>query len=172
MATKDNLIEDFVKNLSLGESFPFRVTPDGRVFRFYKTKKEWRRADRDTSRGYKWVTYKGYYLMAHRVVYRHLVGPLDSQKVINHKNGKKTDNSPENLELVTIKENNDHALYSGLCKYTPVGKRKSIFKATHGPEIIRRNKDGCSKSCLAKRFKKSHQYIDFVLSTYPKEFLE
>jgi hypothetical protein len=47
--------------------------------------------------------------MAHRLVWRHNYGPLADGLVINHRNGVKTDNRPENIELVTRSENARHA---------------------------------------------------------------
>lgn len=47
---------------------------------------------------------------AHRLVWRDLHGPLPDDRVINHINGIKSDNRPENLELVTRSENSRHAV--------------------------------------------------------------
>jgi hypothetical protein len=55
-----------------------------------------------------------YYTCAHRLVWRALVGPIPPGLVINHKNGCKSDNRPENLELVTYSENTKHAYRIGL----------------------------------------------------------
>lgn len=47
---------------------------------------------------------------AHRLVWRHFSGqPLKKGLQINHKNGIRNDNRPENLELVTPKANSLHA---------------------------------------------------------------
>jgi len=53
---------------------------------------------------------KRYYVMAHRLVWFHLHGSIPIELSINHKNGNKHDNRPENLELVTLSENRRHAL--------------------------------------------------------------
>lgn len=46
---------------------------------------------------------------AHRLVYLHFYGPIPAGKTINHKNGVKGDNRPENLELATPREQIAHA---------------------------------------------------------------
>jgi ribosome-binding protein aMBF1 (putative translation factor) len=46
---------------------------------------------------------------AHRLVYEVFVGPIPEGMQINHKNGIKDDNRPENLEVVTASENKLHA---------------------------------------------------------------
>lgn len=55
-----------------------------------------------------------HYTTAHRLVWRALVGPIPYGMVINHKNGVKTDNRPENLECATYSENTKHAMRHGL----------------------------------------------------------
>ena len=64
--------------------------------------------------GYFVVRYKYKMLYVHRIVYAAKVGPLQIGKEINHKNGIKTDNSPENLELVTSGQNQRHCWAIGL----------------------------------------------------------
>lgn len=57
---------------------------------------------------------KRYHAMAHRLVWRHLHGPIPVGLTINHKNGKKADNRPDNLELATSSEQMRHAYRTGL----------------------------------------------------------
>jgi hypothetical protein len=45
----------------------------------------------------------------HRLVYESFIGPVPEGKQINHKDGNKTNNTPENLEVVTPSENQFHA---------------------------------------------------------------
>lgn len=73
----------------------------------------WRRTDRDNDKGYKIVTYKGTYFKAHRVIYRKFKGKLDSYKEINHLNSVRSDNRPENLELIEGTDNIQHMVDSG-----------------------------------------------------------
>lgn len=53
-----------------------------------------------------WHRYHG---MAHRLVYRHFKGPIPPGLTVNHRNGVKDDNRPENLELATAAEQLEHA---------------------------------------------------------------
>jgi len=59
----------------------------------------------------KMVNWERTYCSAHRLVYHHFFGPIPDGMVINHKNGKKKDNRPENLEVVTHSENVLHAVH-------------------------------------------------------------
>jgi hypothetical protein len=47
----------------------------------------------------------------HKIIWEFVNGPIPKGMQINHKNGIKTDNRIENLELVTPKQNHDHATY-------------------------------------------------------------
>lgn len=50
----------------------------------------------------------------HRVIYLTFYGPIPAGVTVNHKNGKKDDNRPENLELATHQEQVTHARRIGL----------------------------------------------------------
>lgn len=52
----------------------------------------------------------------HRLVGEYILGNPTNEECINHKNGIKTDNNPENLEWCSIAENNIHAFKTGLQK--------------------------------------------------------
>lgn len=55
---------------------------------------------------------------AHRLVWEACHGAIPPGMEINHKNGVKTDNRIENLELATSRENNVHARRTGLNRAT------------------------------------------------------
>jgi hypothetical protein len=52
--------------------------------------------------------------LAHRLVWQNLHGDIPDGKTVNHQNGIKDDNRPENIELRTTAENMEHAHRSGL----------------------------------------------------------
>ncbi len=53
-------------------------------------------------------------LLCHRLVWEAWMGPIPTGMQINHRNGIKTDNRLENLEVVTPQENTAHAMRHGL----------------------------------------------------------
>lgn len=55
-----------------------------------------------------------YRILVHRLVWYVHNGPIPNHLTINHKNGKKTDNRLENLELMTQGENQKHAFKNDL----------------------------------------------------------
>jgi hypothetical protein len=52
--------------------------------------------------------------LIHRLVAIHFIPNSDNKPCVNHKDGNKSNNSVDNLEWVTIAENNTHALETGL----------------------------------------------------------
>ena len=65
---------------------------------------------------------------AHRLVWHALNGPIPKGLVVNHKNGIKDDNRPENLEVCTDSENLSHAHRTGLINQT--GQKNPAAKLT------------------------------------------
>jgi len=71
---------------------------------------------------------KAKYECIHRLVLNHFYGPPPSPRhQCNHRDGKKLNNSIENLEWVTCSENNLHAFKIGLKKGNPHHMKKIRF---------------------------------------------
>lgn len=64
--------------------------------------------------GYERVAVNGVDVAAHRVVWEAVHGPIPNGLTVNHKDGRKTNNRPDNLELATQSEQNRHAYAIGL----------------------------------------------------------
>ena len=61
---------------------------------------------------------------AHRVVWTNSNGPIPDGLTINHRNGVKDDNRPENLELATMSEQRRHAIeVLKVNRHRPVGSK-------------------------------------------------
>lgn len=113
--------------------------------------------------------------LVHRLVMSTFFG--SSNLWVNHKNGIKTDNRPENLEYVTPEENEAHAVRMGLKSR---GENHHLAKLTNAKvvSILTRANNGESNGSLAKEFGVSKaligrivrrlqwKHIDFTPVTY------
>jgi hypothetical protein len=63
--------------------------------------------------------YKSKHKFAHRLIMEAFCPNINNLPCVNHKNGVKIDNSLDNLEWISIKDNNNHAYRTGLNKYHP-----------------------------------------------------
>ena len=112
---------------------------------------------------------------ASRLVYRHFYGPIPGLLTVNHKNGKKKDNHPENLELATYTEQILHALHVLKVGRTDQnGERNAMHKLTIDQvreiralrdEILAEmsTRHGTKISSLAQRMGVSYQTVWDVL---------
>jgi hypothetical protein len=69
------------------------------------------------SNGYSYISFGGKKFAMHRIVAETFLDePVEkfAKQTVNHKNGIKTDNRPENLEWATYSKNNNHARNLGL----------------------------------------------------------
>jgi hypothetical protein len=158
----DALIEELAK------STLYRVDFDGSIWSCLPANGRgrlpdgvWRRAEyfrcvntKKPTDGYLFVHFKGQSIRSHRVVYRMLIGPLDPALQINHKNGNKLDNRPENLELVTQSENLKHAYKHGLNPGSGRGSKNTNAKLTEDQvrEIHRLRAAGVRPSVIGRQF--------------------
>lgn len=98
------------------------VRPDGTVWR-HEDKRSGRldpprRSDYLGPGGYRWVAIpmagsRAQHVPAHRLIWTALKGPIPLGIQINHIDCDKTNNRPDNLELVTPRENSQHARRMG-----------------------------------------------------------
>lgn len=114
--------------LSAVESGLFEIDDLGRIWRLGKRGWDrWKRkirintclkvrAENKTGLGYLqirvMVNGKRAHAGAHRVVWRFFNGDIPLGMTINHKNGNKSDNRPENLELATYSDQIKHAIHT------------------------------------------------------------
>lgn len=85
---------------------------------------------------------------AHRLVALAFIPNPEGKSQINHKNGVKTDNRPENLEWVTCKENIHHAVANG----THANMRGNKIQPRDIPKILRRLAAGEARAKIAHEF--------------------
>lgn len=97
----------------------------------------------------------------HRVVAEAFLGEI-GDNVVNHKNGNKLDNNIENLEIVTVKQNCNHSLITGL---TPTGEISTLSKLTNkqAEEVYLLAKEGSiSQTKIAKKYDISQQTVSDI----------
>lgn len=117
--------------------------------------------------GYLWlrvtIRSKRIMVMAHRLVWQHSFGNIPKGKQINHKNGVKWDNRPENLEVVSCRQNILHAfrvIKTRTCKGINHSQHKLKDKDMF--EIRERRLAGERGVDLAEEFKVSQATISVV----------
>lgn len=108
---------------------------------------------------------KRYHTSAHRVVFMHFNGEIPKGMTINHKNGIKDDNRPENLELMTHSEQTIHArrvLKRG--RLDQSGEKNSMSKLTKRDvkEIRIRRSNGEALKSIAKDYGVAYQTISKI----------
>lgn len=101
----------------------YNIYPDGVIFSKRRKKDLSPKKDRY---GYKivclFIDGKRYYLTVHYLVALFFIGDRPKDYQVNHKDGNKLNNSVNNLEYVTARENTRHAYDNGLAKAWNAGK--------------------------------------------------
>jgi len=102
-------------------------------------------------------------LRIHRFVWECLNGEIPTDKVINHKNGIKTDNRPDNLELMSSRENVIHS-WEVLGRKSLKGDKSpnSKISESQAKDIIQCVKDGLSNIELGLKYKLHPNYISLI----------
>lgn len=102
-----------------------------------------------------WRDGEAHTLLIHRLVAEAFLGAAQDGMTVNHINGDKRDNRPENLEWVTLKENVRHAFRMGLCPIpkecvlTDGAERLSFPSLTEASRFLGRS-DGYVWWCIKK----------------------
>lgn len=129
---------------------------------------ERRRAEHRTPSGYlqfrTTIDGERIYCGAHRLVWQHFNGDIPPGHEINHDNGIKDDNRPENLLCGTSGENVAHAHRSGL--HDQHGQKNHASKLTDNEVAQIRlaySKGGYTQAALAERFGVSHQTVSRII---------
>jgi hypothetical protein len=75
------------------------------------------------------------YTKSHRIIASAFHGPIPEKHVVNHKNGIKHDNRPENLEITTQQRNCAHSTQTGLSN-TSMGPRINVLNHFTGHHFV------------------------------------
>ena len=135
----------------------------GRIWKYWEPRRNWldkpRRAEKRTRNGYFMLRTmmkangKYYSVMAHRVIWVYFNGPISKGIEVNHKNGIKTDNNIENLELTTRKGNAEHAKRNGLLRpATGLNSGRGVLSNDEVREIRTLLASGLKQSEIADKF--------------------
>lgn len=119
----------------------------------------WRKAGSITADGYAHLSYNYNHLQIHRIIYAKFVGPLEEDLVINHINGNRSDNRPENLELVSQSENNTHRFR--VLKRKPVIGNKKISREI-ADEIRKDRSMGMTYKELMAKYSLAKSSISYI----------
>lgn len=85
-----------------------------KVRSFSKMKKRNYMSSHITKCGYRRFKLHSKHVLAHHIVAEHFLGPRPKDLTVNHIDGKKLNNHPDNLEYITRAENIKHAIENGL----------------------------------------------------------
>lgn len=105
------------------------------------------------------------YTGAHRLVFRHFHGQIPPGLTINHKDGQKKNNHPDNLELATYADQARHAIRVLMVGRTDQGGEKNAMaklRAGAVREIRRRRAAGESLKSIAMAFNVSDRTISKI----------
>lgn len=150
-----------------GSYGPYEVSSEGRLRRKGRLLKP-----RLTPIGYaQGALYRSKYTrkfeLMHRLVATAFIGLIPDKHQVNHKNGNRSDNRVENLEIVTCSENNLHA-YRELGREKPKGSKHHGAKLTEEIvlEIRKRYAEGERQYVLARAYSLDPTSIRDIVHRY------
>ena len=109
---------------------------------------------------------------AHRVVWTHFRGPIPDGLTINHKDGIKNRNAPENLELATMSEQRRHAIdVLKVNRNRPKGSKHPKTRLTESDVLQMRQmrKDGAMVKIIADAYRMKPKAVSAICTgrTWP-----
>jgi len=99
-----------------------------------------------------WKNNRGRVVCVHDLVAEAFIGPKPKSMCVNHIDGNKLNNVPDNLEYVTKAENTKHAWATGLCNARGENNGHAKLTESQALEIKRRALSGERTSDLAAEF--------------------
>ena len=163
LATNDILIEQLIVDPN------YEVLVDGSIRTLITSAGNksatnvWRNLTHFTKKGgYVEVNYRYKKLALHRVMYRKFVGMLSPELVVNHKDGNPSNNLCENLELITVGQNNEHR-YRVLGHKAVKGNKTIDFRVANAMRVLN-SKHGISGYALAEAFNMDKGWVSQVLN--------
>lgn len=161
-ATNDYLIPEFLasENHTVREDGIIftNITVTGKV----SVRNIWRVAGRIND-GYIEVSFKGKKLRAHRIVYAKFKGSLSPDLIINHEDGVRANNHPDNLVLDTQSYNNYHQ-YRKLNKPPVMGNKVLDWEKVRTIRSLK--KDGVPHSHIGARFGISKGHVSEIVNNH------
>lgn len=130
------------------DSFPeYWALPDGRI---WSGKSGKCLKPSDNGNGYKHLVLrrdgKSYKRYVHRLVAEAYFGKSDLE--VNHKDGDKSNNRPDNLEYVTSSENTIHGFANGLMHTVPIQMVKNGVALYFPTQVLAAKQLGVSKAAI------------------------
>jgi len=144
---------------SVSKDGQIKFNPTGYVLSAYKDKDGYLRVATVSSKG-------KHYVAVHRAVAEAYVGNPDktTNTVVNHLNGVKDDNRPENLEWTTHSKNRVHSLLQNGHNQKGENHSQCKLKESQVKEIINLLKRGLTQQAIAEMFGIHKAYVSLIKS--------
>lgn len=167
IASNDDLIYDLLQNplfkVEASGIVLTRVAKTGKVFVNPDT---WREAGSRNSEDYVEINYKGKRLLRHRIIYAAFSSEqnkpaLAKDLTVNHENGIRGDDRPENLTISPHGKNNEHR-FRVLNKGAVIGNAKMTWDLVQQIRVDRKN--GSTLSELSRKFGLSKSNVSSIVN--------